>query len=291
MDRRDFLIMAGAAAASSAMVPSPVARLSAQAAHAGDAPDAKLLDDLIAANRVLADQGILDAYGAVSVRHSRANRFLMSRSLAAELVTAADILEYDFSGEPIDPAGARVSTPERYIHSEIYKVRADVQCIIHCHTPSLIPFGVTKVPLRPLYHMSYFIAQGVPVYEIRETGGMTDTFVRDARLGKALAQVLGDKPAVLQRGHGAVIVGDSIIAAVGRSVYPRHQRPPSDPSHRAGRIGDVSRSGRGPQAGRTERLRPGVGNVEAKGDRQIRPAPLPLRPVLPDPDRATRLIF
>ena len=219
MDRRDFLIMAGAAAASSALVPSPAARLSAQAAHAGDAPDAKLLDDLIAANRVLADQGILDAYGAVSVRHSRANRFLMSRSLAAELVTAADILEYDFNGEPIDPAGARVSTPERYIHSEIYKVRADVQCIIHCHTPSLIPFGVTKVPLRPLYHMSYFIAQGVPVYEIRDAGGMTDTFVRDPRLAKALAQVLGDKPAVLQRGHGAVIVGDSIIAAVGRSVY------------------------------------------------------------------------
>jgi len=221
MDRRDFLIMAGGAAASSALIPSPAALLSAQTSRGGgESPDAKLVDDLVAANHVLADQGILDAYGAVSVRHTRVpNRFLLSRSLAAELVTPADLLEYDFSGEPIDPAAARVSTPERYIHSEIYKVRPDVQCIIHCHTPSLIPFGVTKVPLRPLYHMSYFIAQGVPVYEIRDAGGMTDTFVRDARLGKALAQVLGDKPAVLQRGHGAVIVGDSIIAAVGRSVY------------------------------------------------------------------------
>ena len=218
MDRRDFLIMAGAAA-SSTLVHSPGVLAAEQTVHAAEPPDKKLVEDLVAANRVLADQGILDAYGAVSVRHSRvANRFLLSRSLAAELVTAADILEYDFTGEPINPAG-RVSTPERYIHSEIYKVRPDVQCIIHCHTPSLIPFGVTKVPLRPLYHMSYFIAQGVPVYEIRETGGMTDTFVRDPKLAKALAQVLGDKPAVLQRGHGAVIVGDSMIAAVGRSVY------------------------------------------------------------------------
>lgn len=219
MDRRDFLITAGAVA-SSTLIRSREVLASEQKPGAAEAPDTKLVEDLIAANRVLADQGILDAYGAVSVRHSRAaNRFLMSRSLAAELVTAADILEYDFTGEPLDPAGARVSTPERYIHSEIYKVRPDVSCIIHCHTPSLIPFGVTRVPLRPMYHMSYFIAQGVPVYEIRDAGGMTDTFVRDPRLAKALAQVLGDKPAVLQRGHGAVIVGDSIIAAVGRSVY------------------------------------------------------------------------
>jgi ribulose-5-phosphate 4-epimerase/fuculose-1-phosphate aldolase len=219
MDRRDFLIIAGAAA-SSTLVHAREVLASEQKPHAAEAPDTKLVEELIAANRVLADQGILDAYGAVSVRHSRvANRFLLSRSLAAELVTAADILEYDFTGEPLDPAAARVSTPERYIHSEIYKVRPDVQCIVHCHTPSLIPFGVTRVPLRPLYHMSYFIAQGVPVYEIRDAGGMTDTFVRDPRLAKALAQVLGDKPAVLQRGHGAVIVGDSVIAAVGRSVY------------------------------------------------------------------------
>jgi HCOMODA/2-hydroxy-3-carboxy-muconic semialdehyde decarboxylase len=204
--------------ASGALVRFPgVHALEQSAPPAG--PDAKLLEDLVAANRVLADQEILDGYGAVSVRHNRvANRFLMSRSLAAELVTPADILEYDFNGEPIDPAG-RTSTPERYIHSEIYKVRPDVHCIIHCHTPSLIPFGVTRVPLRPLYHMSYFIAQGIPVFEIRDVAGMTDTFVREPRLGKALAEVLGDKPAVLQRGHGAVVVGDSIIAAVGRSVF------------------------------------------------------------------------
>jgi HCOMODA/2-hydroxy-3-carboxy-muconic semialdehyde decarboxylase len=218
MDRRDLLrTMAGTVAFSTVLRPGGL--LAAEQAAAAKASAGTIVQDLIAANRVLADQEILDAYGAVSVRDPRVqNRFLMSRSLAAELVTAADILEYDFAGEPINPAG-RASTPERYIHSEIYKVRPDVQCIIHCHTPSLIPYGVTGVPLRALYHMSYFIAQGVPVFEVRHTGGMTDTFVRDPRLAKALADVLGDKPAVLQRGHGAVIVGDSIIAAVGRSVY------------------------------------------------------------------------
>lgn len=217
MDRRDALrMMAGVVVASAA---GPARLLAAEQGGTAAASASTLVEDLIAANRVLADQGILDAYGAVSVRDRRVqNRFLMSRSLAAELVTAADILEYDFAGEPVNPAG-RASTPERYIHSEIYKARPDVQCVIHCHTPSLIPYGVTGVPLRALYHMSYFIAQGVPVYEVRTAGGMTDTFVRDPRLAKALADVLGDKPAVLQRGHGAVIVGDSIIAAVGRSVY------------------------------------------------------------------------
>jgi HCOMODA/2-hydroxy-3-carboxy-muconic semialdehyde decarboxylase len=217
MDRRDALrMMAGIVTASAV---GPARLLAVEQGGAAAASASTLVQDLIAANRVLADQGILDAYGAVSARDRRVqNRFLMSRSLAAELVTAGDILEYDFAGEPVNPAG-RASTPERYIHSEIYKARPDVQCVIHCHTPSLIPYGVTGVPLRALYHMSYFIAQGVPVYEVRVAGGMTDTFVRDPRLAKALADVLGDKPAVLQRGHGAVIVGDSIIAAVGRSVY------------------------------------------------------------------------
>ena len=159
------------------------------------------------------------------MRHSRvANRFLMSRSLAAELVTAADLLEYDFSGEPLDPAAARVSTPERYIHSEIYKVRPDVHCIIHCHTPSLIPFGVTRVPLRPLYHMSYFIAQGVPVYEIRDAGGMTDTFVRDPRLfGERRLELVGAEQAEFDEdvaetppGGLGVAVGHAALSAARR---------------------------------------------------------------------------
>jgi ribulose-5-phosphate 4-epimerase/fuculose-1-phosphate aldolase len=177
------------------------------------------VDDLVAANRILAQEGVVDAYGHVSARHTRAtNRFLLSRSVAPELVTATDVMEYDLEGNAVSPAG-RSSYLERFIHSEIYKARSDVNAIVHCHTPSIIPFGASTVRLQPMYHMSSFIAEGVPVFEIRDAGGMTDLLVRDARLGRALAQVLADKPAALMRGHGAVVVGHTIPTVVGRSIY------------------------------------------------------------------------
>src|SRR5207249_3491496 len=124
-------------------------------------PDPRLVEDLVAANRILADQNVLDGYGHVSARHDRdPSRYLMSRSLAPELVTVADVMEYDLDSNPID-ARARASYLERFIHGEIYKARPDVQAIVHNHSPSVIPFGVTGVPLRPLYHMSAFLWEGV----------------------------------------------------------------------------------------------------------------------------------
>jgi ribulose-5-phosphate 4-epimerase/fuculose-1-phosphate aldolase len=178
-----------------------------------------LVDDLVSANRILAQEGVLDAYGHVSARDTRApNRFLLSRSVAPELVTAADVMEYDFEGNAVSPRG-RSSYLERFIHSEIYKARSDVNAIAHCHTPSIIPFGASTERLQPMYHMSSFIAEGVPVFDSRDAGGMTDMLVRDGRLGRALAQVLADKPAALMRGHGAVIVGHTIPTVVGRSIY------------------------------------------------------------------------
>jgi HCOMODA/2-hydroxy-3-carboxy-muconic semialdehyde decarboxylase len=138
--------------------------------------------------------------------------------VAPELVTAADIIEHDLEGTPIDARG-RASYRERFIHSEIYRARSDVMSIVHCHTASLIPFGVTRVPLRPVYHQGAFVASGVPVFEIRDAGGMTDMLVSDGKLGRALAVTLANKPVALMRGHGAVIVGDSIPTAVGRSVF------------------------------------------------------------------------
>jgi len=178
-----------------------------------------LVDDLVAANRILAQEGVVDAYGHVSARNTRAtNRFLLSRSVAPELVTAADVMEYDLEGHAVSPAG-RSSYLERFIHSEIYKARSDVNAIVHCHTPSIIPFGASTVRLQPIYLMSSFIAKGVPVFEIRDAGGMTDMLVSDGRLGRALAQVLADKPAALMRGHGAVVVGHTIPTVVGRSIY------------------------------------------------------------------------
>jgi ribulose-5-phosphate 4-epimerase/fuculose-1-phosphate aldolase len=133
-------------------------------------------------------------------------------------VAAADIMEHDLDGAPVDAKG-RTPYKERFIHSEIYRVRPDVNAIVHCHTPSLIPFGVTKKPLRPMYHQSAFLAAGVPVFEIREAAGMTNMLVETVALGRALAKVLADKPAVLMRGHGAVVVADTILNVVGRSIY------------------------------------------------------------------------
>ena len=178
-----------------------------------------LIDDLVAGNHVLANEMVLDGYGHISVRHpGRKDRFLLSRSLAPESVTAADIMEHDLDANPID-ARARTPYKERFIHSEIYRVRPDVNAVVHCHAPSLIPFGVTKVPLRPMYHQSAFLAAGVPVFEIREAGGMTNMLVETAALGRALAKTLADKPAALMRGHGAVVVADTIPNVVGRSIY------------------------------------------------------------------------
>jgi ribulose-5-phosphate 4-epimerase/fuculose-1-phosphate aldolase len=194
----------------------PQIRASAQAQPADLV---NLVSDLVAGNHILASENIVDGYGHISVRHpANKDRFLLSRSLAPESVTPADVLEYGLDGEAIDPKG-KTSYKERFIHSEIYRARPDVNAVVHCHAPSLIPFGVTRRPLRPMYHQSAFLAAGVPVFEIRDAGGMTNMLVETAALGRALAKTLADKPAVLMRGHGAVVVADSIPTVVGRSIY------------------------------------------------------------------------
>jgi HCOMODA/2-hydroxy-3-carboxy-muconic semialdehyde decarboxylase len=195
-------------------------RAAAQANPASAGPaDPHLIEDLVAANRILADQGVLDGYGHVSARHDRdPNRYLMARSVAPALVTAGDIMEYDLDSRPVEARG-RASYAERFIHGEVYKARPDVKAVVHNHSPSLIPFGVATTPLQPVYHMSAFIGQGVPVFEIRNAGGMTDMLVSAPALGQALAQALGNSPAALLRGHGVVVVGPGLPLAVGRCVY------------------------------------------------------------------------
>jgi ribulose-5-phosphate 4-epimerase/fuculose-1-phosphate aldolase len=208
IERRTFLT-----AIASTLLVQPLGR-----AQPGPPPD-DVIADLVAANRILAMENVLDAMGHVSVRHpSRPDRFLLARSMPPELVTAADILELDLDGNPVDKSG-RASYLERFIHSEIYKVRRDVNAIVHCHTPSLIPFADSDVPLRAMYHMAAFVADGVPVFDIRAAAGITDLLVRDAKLGRALAASLGSKSVALMRHHGAVIVATSIPNVVGRSVY------------------------------------------------------------------------
>ncbi len=181
---------------------------------------ARLTEELVAANRILAEQGVVDGYGHVSVRApGRPDRYLLARGIAPETVTAHDVMEYDLDSNPVDPRG-RDMYLERFIHGEIYRARPDVQAVVHNHSPSVIPFGVTAVPLRPLYHMCAFVGEGVPVFEIRDAGGpATDMLIRDRPLGQALARTLGAKPAALMRGHGAVVVGSSLPLAVARSIY------------------------------------------------------------------------
>jgi HCOMODA/2-hydroxy-3-carboxy-muconic semialdehyde decarboxylase len=181
--------------------------------------DPQLIEDLVAANRILADQGVLDGWGHVSVRHPRdPNRYLLSRSRAPELIDAEDIMEFDLDSNPVDAKGRSLYT-ERFIHGEIYKARPDVIAIVHTHAPALIPFGISKVPLKPVYLRSAFIAAGIPVFEIQERAGMTDMLIRDHTLGRALADALASHPAALMRGHGAVIVGPSLQRVVGRSIF------------------------------------------------------------------------
>jgi HCOMODA/2-hydroxy-3-carboxy-muconic semialdehyde decarboxylase len=182
-------------------------------------PSSALLDDLVAAYRILAQQGVLDGFGHVSARHGQSpNRFIMSRSLAPELVTFGDLLEFDFDGNATN-AGGRPLYSERFIHAEIYRARPDVRAVVHAHAPSLIPFGVSDVALRPVYHMASFIGTGVPIFDIRRQFGMTDMLVSDTAKGRALARSLADKTCVLMRGHGVVVVGSTIPIAVGRSIY------------------------------------------------------------------------
>lgn len=187
----------------------------------GGAVDPAVIEDLVAANRILVAQGVLDAYGHVSIRDpGNPNRYLMSRSLAPILVTAGDIMEYDLDSNPIDPQG-RTSVLERFIHGEIYKARADVKAVIHSHSPAVIPFGITQVPLRPVYHQATFLYGGVPVWDVRNVAcpDAEAMLVRNGCLGKSLAAALGDRPVVLMRGHGDAVVGPDVQKAVRYAIY------------------------------------------------------------------------
>lgn len=176
--------------------------------------------DLVLANHILAHEAIVDGYGHVSVRDpADANRYFLARSMAPALVTAADVMRYDLDSNPLD-ANGRISYAERFIHGAIYKARPDVNSVVHAHTPSVIPFGVSTVRLQPIFHMAAFLGAGVPVFDIRDTAGpATDLLVKNAVLGDALARTLGNANVALMRGHGMVTVGTSIPEAVYRAYY------------------------------------------------------------------------
>lgn len=176
--------------------------------------------DVAAAARILAARGVVDGFGHVSMRHPDApDRYLMSRALAPALVTPGDIVEYDLDSAACDPDAPK-GFLERFIHGQIYRARADVGAVVHSHSPSVIPFGLTdRQPMRACFHNAAFLAEGVPVFDIAAGFGATDMLVSDNDKGTALARCLGGKPVALMRAHGSVACGPTLETAVFRAVY------------------------------------------------------------------------
>lgn len=182
-------------------------------------PPGALADKLVQANHILYDQGIVDGLGHVSVRHpDDADVYLLSCNRAPALVTRDDITCYDLDGEAVSATHERPYL-ERFINGEIYRARPDVVAVVHSHSPSVIPFGVTHRPLRPLFHMAGFLGEGSAHFEIRDGAGDTDMLIRSPELGRALARSLGPCSCVLMRGHGSTTVGGSIEQVVYRAIY------------------------------------------------------------------------
>ena len=179
----------------------------------------QLIDDLVLANRILSNEGVLDAFGHVSARHPTApDRFLISHTRAPELVEADDLQVLDLNGTRV-AGGERRSYEEVAIHAAVYRNRADVGAVVHSHVPSVIPFSVTGVPLRPVYHMGSVIGHEIPVWDIAKRFGDTDLLVRDARQGDDLVAALGQRTVVLMRGHGCVVTGADVRTAVFAAIY------------------------------------------------------------------------
>jgi ribulose-5-phosphate 4-epimerase/fuculose-1-phosphate aldolase len=180
-----------------------------------------VIEDLIIANRILADQQVLDAYGDISIRHPRnPERFLMGRVLPPLLVTEDDIVEYDLAANAFGARPEFDHCTERFLHSEIYRMRPDVNAVVHSHSSAVIPFANTNIALRPMVHLTAFLSPDVPIFEIRQAAkAKTNLLVADDRLGRSVAETLGHNAVALLRGHGAVIVASSLSLAVFRAIY------------------------------------------------------------------------
>jgi ribulose-5-phosphate 4-epimerase/fuculose-1-phosphate aldolase len=177
------------------------------------------IDELVIANKILANEKVLEAYGNVSVRDERnPNRFFLPRQVTGTLLTAADVIEYDITGNPAsgDPLGGH---PERFMHSEIYKARPEVMAIVHWRAAEIIPFTASSVRLRPVSESAAFLGEGVPVIDVSKMDGGVDFSIRTRASAQALAEALGDKSAALLRGHGALVAATSLRAAVGMAYY------------------------------------------------------------------------
>jgi ribulose-5-phosphate 4-epimerase/fuculose-1-phosphate aldolase len=178
----------------------------------------ELLDDLVAANHILYDQGVVDGFGHISGRSpENPNRFFMSRALAPGLVTADDLMEFDLDGKAIDQRDRRLYV-ERFIHAEIFRARPDVMSVVHSHSPGVLPFGVSRTKLKAMVQSGSFLGQGVPVFDAMKAGGKFGFLINTPQLGKALAVALGKETVVLMRAHGDTVVGRSVRSATAHAI-------------------------------------------------------------------------
>jgi len=182
--------------------------------------------DLVIANRILATEEVVDAYGHVSIRHpDNPNHFLIARSLAPDLVTADDIVELGFDGKPVGNE-KRTLYLERFVHAAIFEARPEVTAVVHAHAEDILPFGIADATrLRPVIHSGSFVGSEVPVWDIADNFGDTNLLVTNMEQGRDLAKCLGGNNVALMRGHGFAAAGRSLIEVVRMSVYlPRNAR-------------------------------------------------------------------
>ena len=215
LSRRDIL---KAAAAFGLVGPWESAR--AQSSEATGLEDLVEFHRVVAANRILANENVVDGFGHVSIRHPEfPDRYVMSRSRSPALVELSDLMEFDRqTGDPLDARGRR-PYGERMIHGAVYEARPEINSVVHHHAYDVLPFSITSVPLRPVAHTASIIGSEVPVWDIAENFGATDMLVRTMEMGRDLAQTLGSNRCLLMRGHGAVVAGETVQQAVMTAIY------------------------------------------------------------------------
>ena len=185
-----------------------------------------IIRDLVIANRILAREDVVDAYGHVSIRHpDNPNHFMISRSVAPELVTADDIVELGLDGQPVREEKHTLYL-ERFIHAAIFEARPEIMAVVHAHAEDTLPFGIADATrLQPVIHSGSFIGSEVPVWDIADNFGDTNLLVTNIEQARDLAKCLAGNNVALMRGHGFAAAGRSLIEVVRMSVYlPRNAR-------------------------------------------------------------------
>jgi HCOMODA/2-hydroxy-3-carboxy-muconic semialdehyde decarboxylase len=178
-----------------------------------------LIEELALANRILAHEGVLDAFGHVSVRHpADPGRYLLSRSRSPLLIEPDDILEYTLDSEPVRPPKVHLYA-ERVIHGCIYQARSDVMAVCHHHAPAVMPFAVAGIPIVPVFHLGAAMGEEAPFWDQHDEFGDTNLLVMKQEEGHSLARTLGRHSAVLMNRHGATVVGGGLKELVSRAIF------------------------------------------------------------------------